>query len=197
LAPKLDERGGISAVLLPGEIQDSTVLDLAAVLEGLVGARFEIILVCNETPAWVADVHARAPSLPLRVQSGVGVSAGCDAAAYELILVAAGDGQFDVRELNHLLEAIERGADVAAGYRPRRMDGLVRQFQRLGWKVEVDCAFVLLRRNVWQELARTPQSTWCCAELLARVRRLGFRVTEVPVSHRRPTIGAQVSRVAA
>jgi len=197
LASRHDEHSGISVVLVPGLDQDSVVLDLAAVLGGLVGDRFEVIVVADAAPAWVADLQARAPGLPLRVVNGTHMGDGCDAAAYELIFVGAADGKFDVRELNHLLDAIERGADVAAGYRPRRMDALVRQFQRLGWKIDVDCAFELLRRSVWQELARTPQSSWCCTELLARVRRLGFRVAEVPVSPRRRTIGTPVSPVAA
>jgi hypothetical protein len=153
--------------------------------------------VSTEAPDWLADLQARAPGLPLRLVDGAAIGDGCDAAAYDLIFVAAHDGQFDVRELNHLLEAIESGADVAAGYRPRRMDALVRPFQRLGWKVDVDCAFELLRSRVWRELARTQRKTVCCAELLSRVRGLGYRVAEVPVSHRRPSIGAPVSRVAA
>ena len=121
---------------------------------------------------------------------------GCDSARYELILVASDDGQFDVRELNHLLEAVEAGADVAAGYRPKRMDGLKRQFQRWGWKVDVDCAFVLLRRQAWQAVAATQDRAWCCAAVLSAVRHLGYRVAEVPVSHKRPTIGMPTANAA-
>jgi hypothetical protein len=104
--------------------------------------------------------------------------------AYDLIFVAARDGQFDVRELNHLYDAIERGADVAAGYRPRRTDGLVRAFQRWGWGVDVDYAYELVRRDVWLDVRAYG------TELLGKARRLGYRVSEVPVSHRRPTLVA-------
>ena len=41
---------GISAVLLPGDDLDSAVLDLVAVLEGLVGRNFEILLVAGTLP---------------------------------------------------------------------------------------------------------------------------------------------------
>jgi len=184
---------GISAVLLPGNDLESAVLDLVAVLEGLVGDRFEILLVAGDHAPDVSDLCARGRGLPLRVVEGCSLAEGCDAARYDLIFVPTEDGQFDVRELNHLLEAIEKGADVAAGYRPRRTDLLVRRLQRWGWNVDVDCAYELLRRDVWQRLKREGRQTSCCTELLANVRRLGFSVAEVPVSHRRPTLGSPVS----
>jgi hypothetical protein len=190
----LNTDAGISAVLLPRDDLESAVLDLAVVLEGLCADRFEIIVV-GYHPS-LEDVRARAPRLPLRALDGDSIVDGCNAARYELILVASDDGQFDVRELNHLLEAVEAGADVAAGYRPKRMDGLKRQFQRWGWNVDVDCAFVLLRRQVWQAVAATQERTWCCATLLAGVRHLGYRVAEVPVSHKRPTIGMPTATAA-
>ena len=190
----LDIHSGISAVVLPRDDLESTVLDLAVVLEGLCADRFELIVVSHD--AALDDLRARAPRLPLRTVDGDSIVDGCESARYELILVASDDGQFDVRELNHLMEAIEAGATVAAGYRPRRMDGLKRQFQRWGWKVDVDCAFVLLRRQVWQAVAATPDKAWCCATLLSAVRRLGYRVDEVPVSHKRPTIGLPTAHAA-
>ncbi|MBV8718808.1 MAG: hypothetical protein JO020_03715 [Chloroflexi bacterium] len=186
---------GISAVLADQAVDESAVLDLAAVLEGLVGGHFEVILVCANEPPEVAGLRARAPRLPLRVVFGRDVADGCDAAQYELIFVAAGDGQFDVRELNHLLDAVELGADVAVGYRPRRMDGLVRRFQRWGLKMPVDCAFALVRREACQQVQRASAAV-CCANLLATVRRHGFRVAEVPVSHRRPQMGVPVTTAA-
>ena len=172
---------GISAVLLPGASLDTAVLDLAAVLEGLVGDRFEIILVSHDASA-AADLQQR--RLPLRLIDGTSIGDGAAVASYELVLIAAADGQFDVRELNHLLEAIEAGADMAVGYRPHVTDALVRAIQRCGWHAEVDCALTLMRRSVWQRLH--------CAST-SDARRLGFRVSEVPVSHRRPSIGAPVA----
>jgi len=178
---------------VPGDDLYSAVLDLVAVLEGLVADRFEILLVGDQHAPDVAEVSARSRGLPLRVIQGTTLADGCDAARYDLIFVGAPDGQFDVRELNHLLEGIEQGADVAAGYRPRRTDVVLRQLQRWGWNVDLDCAYELMHRAVWQRLKREGRRTSCCAELLASARRLGFHVVEVPVSHRRPTIGAPVT----
>ena len=171
-------RPGISAVLVASDGLDGAVLDLAAVLDGLVPQSYEIIVVGDA--ASTSDLRARAPRLPLR-------TIGADSAAdpvYDLVFVAARDGRFDVRELNHLLEAVQQGADVAAGYRPRRTDGIVRRLQRWGCNVDVDCAFALLRSDVVSEA-----NSYGCANLSMRARRLGFRVVDVPVSRRRPTIG--------
>lgn len=186
---------GISAVLAPCNDFGSAVLDLAAVLSGLVADRFEIIVVSQQAPRAVEDLHARTPHLPLRVVAGSAIADGCDAAQFELIFVAAGDGQFDVRELNHLFDAVEQGADVAIGYRPHRVDGLLRQFQRWGFNVGagLDCAFSLLRRDVWAVVSPTLRKSWCCADLLTSVRRHGHQVTEVAVSPKRPTIGVPLS----
>ena len=180
-------------MLVPGPDLDTTVLDLVAVLEGLVDDRFEILLVAGDAPPDIRHLRARGRGLPLRVVEGASIAEGCDAATYDLIFVTAPDGEFDVRELNHLLDAIEDGADVAVGYRPRRTDALVRQLQRWGWNLDLDCAYSLIRHGVWQRLKREGRLTSCCTELLANVRRLGFSVREVPVSHRRPTIGTPVS----
>lgn len=188
---------GISAVLLQGDqpFDETAVLDLAAVLEGLVADSFEVILVCRETPASVADLLARAPHLPLRVVDGTTIAPGCDVARYELIFVSADDGQFDVRELNHLLEAVELGADVAVGYRPGRMNRLVRQFQRLGLKVQIDCAFALIRRGLCT-LAPIAGDGLYWTQLVGAAQRAGYRVAEVPVSHRRPQIGVPLTSAA-
>lgn len=210
-----DNQPGISAVLAANAGQtelDGAVLDLVAVLDGLVYGNFEIIVVEAGPRAQIADALAelqvRYPTLPVRLHEGqhlgheAALAAGFDAAAYDLILVTGTSGEFDVRETNHLLEAIEQGADLAIGYRPRRADGVVRRMYGWGWNVlvslmfgqtarDVDCQFKLFRTVVWQGVHIHPReaSPTFNAELLVRARRLGFRVAEVPVSHRRPSEG--------
>jgi hypothetical protein len=216
-----DNLPGISAVLAANAGQaelDGAVLDLAAVLDGLVYGNFEIIVVETQSSpqvaATLAELQIRCPTLPVRLQGGehvgqeAALAAGFDAAVYDLILVTGTSAEFDVRETNHLLEAIEHGADLAIGYRPRRADGIVRRLHGWGWNVlvsllfgqtgrDVDCPFKLFRTVVWQAVHVHPReaSPTFNAELLVRARRLGFRVVEVPVSHRRPPEG--VSRRAA
>jgi Glycosyl transferase family 2 len=213
---KGDNLPGISAVLAANTTQtelEGAVLDLAAVLDGLVYGNFEIIVVeVTSTPPvadLLAELRVRYPTLPLRIQEGKhlglepALAAGFDAAAYDLLLVIGTHNEFDVRETNHMLEAIEQGADLAIGYRPRRADGMVRRLYGWGWNVlvsllfgkigrDVDCPFKLFRKVVWQRVDIHPReaSPTFNAELLVRARRLGFWVAEVPVSHRRPREGS-------
>jgi hypothetical protein len=180
-----EQQAGISALVPANDDLDGAVLDLAAVLDGLTPERFEIIVVGDAIS--LNELRARAPGLPIRCVSGEADP------RYDLVFVAARDGRFDVRELNRLMDAIERGAEVAAGYRPRPTDAIVRQLQRWGWHIDVDCAFALLRRTVWQRLEDAASAGVPCAELSSKARRLGFRVAEVAVSQRRPSIGLATS----
>jgi hypothetical protein len=170
-----DVSRGISAVLLGSQARAVTLLDLAAVLQGLASSDFEIIIV-GDPESSLADISASAPRLPLRLVPGKSLEEGFDSALYDLICVCARDGRFDLRQLNHLLEAVDDGADLAIGYRPRRSDGIVRRLRRWGWRVELDCAFAVFHRAMRHDLRRA--------------RELGYRVVDLPVSHRRPTIGA-------
>jgi hypothetical protein len=205
-----DAQPGISAVLAAAEVStdlEGDVLDLAAVLDGLVNDQFEIIVAevaaAHPRTAALAELRARHPDLPLRVLEGDHADqaqawvAGFEAAAYDLIFVTTADGQFEVCESNHLLDAIEGGADLAIGYRARRADSLARRVQGGGWNMlvrlmfgqtgrDVDCPVRLFRRTVWQHLAMRPRRATPIfnAEFLVRARRLKFQVVEVPLSHR-------------
>lgn len=178
----LEERPGISAVLMWRDDLDVAVLDLAAVLSGLVGEDFEIIVIVEERGDTVAaELRARAPALPLRTAASFAVA--YDVGRYNLIMTSASDGRFDVRELNHLMEAIEHGADLAAGYRPGRADAVWRRLRRLGLPTPRDYAFLLMRRELARGHGHSPEE----------VRRCGYEVIEVPVSHNRPSLGSTLT----
>jgi hypothetical protein len=74
-------------------------------------------------------------------------------------------------------------------------------FNAWGWKQivnglfgytarDVDCAFKLFRRDVWQSLTVRARGATFSAEFLIKARRLGFRVKELPVSHFPRTAGS-------
>src|SRR5437016_5626743 len=83
-----DVQAGISAVLAadaaPTDIDDA-VLDLAAVLDGLVNENFEIIIVpigsANSLTGSLAELHVRHPDLALHVLDGGHVSQAAALAA--------------------------------------------------------------------------------------------------------------------
>ncbi len=158
---QLDIQPGISAVVFapPGQAElDAAILDLAAVLDGLVVGNYEIVLVevasSRRVTDTLAELRVRFPHLPLRLFEGhfadqaSALSAAFGSAAYDLIFVTSADGQYDVRELNHLLEAIEHGADLAIGYRPNRVDSISQRFNGWGLNVLINLMFGPTARDV-------------------------------------------------
>ena len=161
------------------------MLDLVAVLDGLVGGNFDITV---DAPAQAAveTLQASHPHLPIR-QTDEDLTRVIGSTQRDLILLATGAGDLDLFELNHFVEAIEGGADLAVGYRSRTVE-------RVAWNAfgallfgrtarDVDCPFKLFRRAVWERTSMEPHGVdrWFSMRLIVRARRLGFRVAELPV----------------
>lgn len=192
-------------------IIERTVRGVADVLRGLV-PDFEII-VSNDgsrdnTGAVLADLQARAPDLHLLVVThernygyGAALASGFDAANKELVFLTDGDKQFNVTELRDFLPAMDAQTDLVIGWRRNRADPTLRKLNALGWKTlvnllfgytarDVDCAFKLFRRGVWQSMTVRARGATFSAEFLIKARRLGFHVRELPVSHLPRTAGS-------
>jgi hypothetical protein len=93
------------------------------------------------------------------------------------------------------------GTDLVIGYRAHRADPLIRLFNAWGWKQlvnglfgytarDVDCAFKLFRRTVWESLTVHARGATFSTEFLVKARRLGFQVKELPVGHFPRTAGS-------
>jgi glycosyltransferase involved in cell wall biosynthesis len=190
---------------------EQTVRRVADVLGRLV-RDFEIVVTNDgsrdRTGEILACLQATEPGLHLRVVThpsnqgyGAALASGFDAATSELILLLDADGQFDVDEVVYLLAAMHDQTDLVIGYRARRADPPMRLLNAWGWKQlvnglfgytarDVDCAFKLFRRRVWQSLTVESRGATFSAEFLIKARRLGFRVKELPVSHFPRTAGS-------
>ncbi|MGE3269956.1 MAG: glycosyltransferase family 2 protein [Chloroflexota bacterium] len=198
---------GISAVL-PAYNEEAviqqSVTDLAAVLATLT-ADYEIIVVDDgsrdATCEQLQELAERRPELPLRIVQhernqgyGAALASGFDAASKDLIFMTDGDRQFDVRELAGFVPAMDPATDLVIGWRAERADPPLRLLNAFGWKLlvnglfgytarDVDCAFKLFRRRVWQHVTVHARGATFSAELLVKARRLGFQVKELPVRH--------------
>ena len=203
----------ISAVLPAyneAAIIERTVRHVASVLAGLV-SDFEVIVTNDgsrdKTGDILADLQAREPQLNLRIVThernrgyGAALASGFDAARKDLIFMTDGDKQFDVSELSGFLPAMDAQTDMVIGWRRKRADPLMRKLNALGWKTlvnglfgytarDVDCAFKLFRRRVWESITVHARGATFSAEFLIKARRLGFRVKELPVGHFPRTAG--------
>lgn len=190
---------------------EHSVRQLARVLTGL-DPNFEIIVTDDgsrdRTGQILANLVNQEPSLHLRVVThqrnqgyGVALASGFDAATGDLVFFTDGDKQFDVSELTGFLPAMKPGVDLVIGWRRRRADPPVRLLNAWGWKQlvnglfgytarDVDCAFKLFRRQVWQSITVRARGATFSAELLIKARRLGFGVVELPVRHYPRTAGS-------
>jgi glycosyltransferase involved in cell wall biosynthesis len=194
-----------------GAIIERTVRHVADVLRRLTND-FEVIVTNDgsrdNTGDLLATLQAREPDLHLRVVThernqgyGAALASGFDAARKDLIFMTDGDKQFDVAELSQLLPEMDARTDMVIGWRRNRADPPLRKLNALGWKLlvnalfgytarDVDCAFKLFRRRVWESLTVHARGATFSAEFLIKARRLGFHVKEMPVSHLPRTAGS-------
>lgn len=125
---------------------------------------------------------------------GGALRSGFSAATKEWIFYTDGDAQYDVRELEALLEQAGPEVDVVQGYKITRHDPLHRIVigRIYHWIVkiafglrlrDVDCDFRLLRRSIFDTIELKSDSGVICAEMMTKIQRGGFRVKEVPVHH--------------
>jgi glycosyltransferase involved in cell wall biosynthesis len=200
----------ISAVL-PAYNEEAIIADtartMASVLADLVDD-YEVIVVNDgsrdATAARVEAVNAENPRVRLishAVNRGYGsaLATGFSGATKELIFLTDGDKQFDVRELASFLPLIE-GIDLVIGFRHPRRDPFMRRLNGWGWSRlvnllfgytarDVDCAFKLFRRQVWQTIHVESGGATFSAEFLIKARRAGFLIREQHVTHLPRTAG--------
>jgi len=199
--------GGISAVLPAfneAALIAETVRHTADVLRRYT-SHFEIVVVNDgsrdSTGQVLTRLQLQQPDLPLRVVThsenlgyGAALTSGFDAASQDLIFMTDGDEQFDLGELSLLLDALDTDTDAVIGWRAKRADPPIRRLNAWGWNSlvgflfgytarDVDCAFKLFRRRVWQQITVEARGATFSAELLVKTRRAGFQVKELPVSH--------------
>jgi glycosyltransferase involved in cell wall biosynthesis len=179
------------------------------VLKGI-GADYEIIIVNDgsaDRTGKVADEIARADGRvkvvhhPRNRGYGAALQSGFRTATKEYVFFTDGDGQFDIGEMPAMLPLMER-YDIVCGYRLNRRDPIVRKINGWLWtklvcllfgmKIrDIDCAFKLFRREVFDHIKMESRGALISAEVLARATRAGCKITEMGVHHYPRTAGKQ------
>jgi len=201
-----------SSAVLPAYNEEALIADTASAVAEVLGQitdDFEVIVVNDgsrdRTRAVVEELAASVPTIRCinhEVNRGYGeaLKTGFSAATKDSIFLTDGDRQFDVRELKQFVPELER-ADFIIGYRNPRRDSTVRLVYAWGWRLvvtllfgyvarDIDCAFKLFSREVWQRINVHSGGATFSAELLAKARRCGYRFVELPVTHYPRTAGS-------
>jgi len=138
---------------------------------------------------------------PTNLGYGAALQSGFDAAGKELVFYTDGDGQFDIGEMPPLLPLMT-DYDIVSCYRLNRQDNLLRKINAWCWtklvcflfhmKIrDIDCAFKLYKRQIFDNIKMVSTGALIDAEILARAVRRGYRIAQRPVHHYPRTAGTQ------
>ncbi|MBI3654380.1 MAG: glycosyltransferase family 2 protein [Acidobacteria bacterium] len=199
-------RDSISAVLPAYNEEENieiAVTRMAEVLRSLPLRDWEVIVVddgSTDHTGEITDRLAAADPDHLRVLHHVpnkgyaqALRSGFTSARHQLIFYTDSDNQFDVREIKSLLPLIE-DADIVCGFRIYRFDPLTRLVLAWGYNLlvrmifrinvrDVDCAFKLFRREVFDQVTIESKKFFVDAEILAKAKYYGLQLIEIGVRH--------------
>lgn len=136
---------------------------------------------------------------PRNLGYGEALKSGFASATMDLVFLTDADNQFDLDEIEDFLLLIEQ-ADVVAGYRIRRRDPWFRRVNAAAWNYlvrtlyyvpvrDVDCAFKLFRREVFEGVRLVSGGAMVSTELMVTLSRAGYRIVERGVTHLPRTAG--------
>jgi glycosyltransferase involved in cell wall biosynthesis len=124
---------------------------------------------------------------------GAAVRSGIAASRLPWVLLTDADLQFDLEQLDTMLD-LARSSDLVAGFRIKRRDRWPRRAAARAWNLlmrrtfavavsDVDCAFKLVRGPALRALPLCSDGAMISTELLTYARLEGWRIAEVGVRH--------------
>ena len=178
------------------------IADLRPVAAGC-ASEYEIIVVddgstdrTNELVVQLAESDPRVRLVEHERNRGYGAAlhSGFSDARYEWVFLTDADRQFVISELASFIPHCDQ-YDLILGYRNPRRDPFMRRLNAFGWNMlvnllfgytarDVDCAFKLFRRSIFDSLVIRSRGAALSAEFLVRSRKGGHRFLEKGVSHR-------------
>lgn len=163
---------------------------------------YEVIIVndgSSDNTAQVADSlvqqyqHVKAVHHPKNKGYGAALQSGFRAATKEWVFYTDGDCQFDISEIKDIVHYTS-DYDIVTCYRKDRQDNFVRKLNGFAWCClvnlmfklhlkDIDCAFKLYRREMFDKMEMVSQGALIDTEVLARAKRAGYTMVQHGVSH--------------
>ncbi len=198
------------SLILPAFNEDAVIESAIVEADSALRQQFrdyEIIVVddgsSDRTVGLVREMIADRPNVRLIRHSenygyGAALRTGFEAATFDRIAFSDADCQFNLLELGELVRRTSQ-SPIVVGWRVKRKDPWRRRFLSrgynwlarsfLGTRVrDCDCALKVFRREALTNLMPESRGFFVNTEMLTRARQLGYRVVEVPVTHR-PRLG--------
>ncbi|MFC1763159.1 glycosyltransferase family 2 protein [Planctomycetota bacterium] len=196
--PCYNEQANVARVTAGAlEVLDATGLDYEIILVND-GSADDTARIVDE----LAEKHPRVRTVHHQGNQGYGAAlqSGFRAAQKSWVFYTDGDGQFDLTDLPPLLKLVD-DCDIVSCYRRQRQDPLVRKLNGWLWTQlvclvfgmrirDIDCAFKLYRRHIFDDMPLVSTGALIDAEVLARAHRMGCRILQRPVTHL-PRIGGE------
>jgi glycosyltransferase involved in cell wall biosynthesis len=181
---------------------DKVVHSAVKVLEEMQLKDYEITIIEDGSPdgtAAVADALARqyARVKVIHHASNLGYGAtlreGFSTARLDYVFYTDGDNQFDLRELSKFVAMIPF-SDITVGFRKKKQYSFYRKVTSLVYNyvlrwffeidyVDIDCAFKLFRRDLFDKITIKSQDAFIDAEIMIKAYLLGYTSTEIGVRH--------------
>lgn len=180
---------------------ERVVVKAVEVMEKVCGD-FEVIIVDDGSSDGTREISDRLARSIEQVRvirhetnSGYGsaLQSGFRGATKELVFYTDGDGQFDISELPGLLGLIDE-CDIVSCYRLDRKEGFIRKLNAFCWgklvcfvfgiKIrDIDCAFKLFKRSIFDNIIMQSTGALIDAEILARCVKKGYKIVQRGVHH--------------
>lgn len=181
---------------------DKVVESAIKVLDELKLKDYEVIIIEDGSPDKTGEVADRLAEKYPKVRVihheknmgyGSTLKDGFLSAKLDYVFYSDGDNQFDLNELKKFVALIPY-TDMVIGYRKKKQYSTYRKFTSLSYNyllrylfgidyVDVDCAFKLIRTDLFKKIKIDSVDAFIDAEILLKANRLGYTTTEVGVKH--------------
>ncbi len=184
---------------------EKTVLDAKSILQKIAD-KWEIIIVDDGSKDNTGKIAKRLSKTDNRIKVithvpnrgyGGALKSGFENSKYAWIAFTDIDGQFDFSEIKKFIQIQKQtGADCVLGIRSNRADPFMRKFYTLIWskilprlllglKVsDYSCGFKLIKKDVFEKVQPlVGEEKVTQIEMLVKAQKMGFKFTEVKVTH--------------